>query len=341
MSRSGTILAALGRGAELVAQLGWALAIMALPVFVVVTGVLVSVIWNSRGRRAQGDRTRQVALDPAARQASVSEGRAERPILVLGAVIPALVVAAALAASVITLQRLPSGSQEGSTEPNRDTVVIDIVGSQWWWSVAYPQHGVVTANEVHLPVGQPVLLRLTSTDVIHSFWVPRLGGKTDALPDDTNLLTLHAEEPGRYPGVCAEFCGLNHARMRMVAVAHEPAGFAQWLSQQQGTAADPTKPQETEGRGLFLSAGCAACHTIRSGTGPLGSDSATARRRGPDLTHLASRERIVGGSLDNTREELRRWITDPAQLKEETIMPPATLPDEQLEALLSYLESLQ
>jgi cytochrome c oxidase subunit 2 len=212
-------------------------------------------------------------------------------------------------------------------------VNLTVVGHQWWWEVQYPDEGFVTANEIHVPEGREIGIDLQSADVIHSFWVPQIGGKTDLVPGHTNHTGFLAATPGRYLGECAEFCGLQHAHMRFWLVVESPAEFSAWVKRQQGPATEPTDPAAVRGKEIFFSMPCAGCHAIR------GTDAAGAL--GPDLTHLASRLTIGAGTLDNTAENLRRWLRDPQAAKPGNLMPTPKLDESQLEDLAAYLEGLE
>jgi cytochrome c oxidase subunit 2 len=211
--------------------------------------------------------------------------------------------------------------------------VVEIVGHQWWWEVRYSEEGVTTANELHIPVGRPVAIELTSADVIHSFWVPELAGKLDALPDGTNTLVIEAEEPGEYRSECAEFCGLQHAQMGLVVVAEPTEQFSSWVAGQQQPAQEPADETARRGRDVFAEAGCGSCHTVQ-GTEAEGAD-------GPDLTHVARRPTIGAGAAPNAPDDLAAWVADPHTVKEGVAMPAADLTDEELEAVVAYLETLQ
>ena len=221
--------------------------------------------------------------------------------------------------------------------PGHDALQIRVIGHQWWWEVQYrdslAQHWVTTANEIHIPVGRPVVVELVSTDVIHSFWPPSLSGKRDMIPGRESSLWLQADTAGVYRGQCAEFCGHQHAKMAFLVVADPPARFGQWLSQQRDTAATPADSLTTRGQEVFLATSCPMCHTI-AGT-PAGS------RVGPDLTHLAGRRTIAAGTLANTRGNLAGWISNPQAFKPGVKMPATALSAEDLQALLAYLETLR
>ncbi|MDQ3781729.1 MAG: cytochrome c oxidase subunit II [Actinomycetota bacterium] len=243
-----------------------------------------------------------------------------------GVVLPVMLVAVVFVLTVVAMRA-------SSLEPDDDTLVIEVVGHQWWWEIAYPGTGIVTANEIHLPVGRPVELRLLSSDVIHSFWVPALGGKIDLLPDHVNTLVIRADMPGEYRGVCAEFCGLQHALMGMVAVAMPEEEFQSWLQGQAQPAVAPDTDLTRRGDEVFTAAGCGDCHTIR-GT-EAGGDT------GPDLTHLAARSTLAAATMVNNPANLHDWVDDPALFKEGVEMPASQLTAADLEALVAYLESLQ
>jgi cytochrome c oxidase subunit II len=214
---------------------------------------------------------------------------------------------------------------------------IEVEGRQWWWEVRYPEAAggpVVAANEIHLPLGTATELLLSSPDVIHSFWVPSLGGKVDMVPGRVNRLTLRAERVGTYRGQCAEYCGTQHAQMALVVVVESAPAFAAWLVAEAATARPPNTPEGTRGLDLFHIHGCGGCHTIR-GTGALG-------RLGPDLTHLASRRTLAAGTLANDAATLRAWIADGHTLKPGNLMPAYRhLDGATLDALTAYLASLR
>jgi cytochrome c oxidase subunit II len=218
-----------------------------------------------------------------------------------------------------------------------DALEIDVTGHQWWWEVRYPgsspSEQVATANEIHVPVGRPVRLQLTSTDVIHSFWVPALNGKKDLIPGHATRHIFRADRPGVFPGQCAEFCGYQHAHMGFVVVAEEPDRFDKWLAGQRALAAEPDDPVRIHGREVFLSSPCILCHTIR-GIGAFG-------HKAPDLTHLASRSTIAAAILPNTPGHLAGWVVDAQAIKPGNKMPPNILESGDLDDLVSYLGSLR
>jgi cytochrome c oxidase subunit II len=295
-----------------VADLWWAmLAISAVVVAVVTMLVIVAALrprTEGRGRRWLG--------------------RDGSRLIVIGGVAVPLVILVVL--FVLTLATLPSVS---APDGRRAEVVVEVTGRQFWWKVRYPEHDVVTANEIHIPTDTPVELRLRTDDVIHSFWVPRLNRKVDMIPGRDNRMLLRADRPGEYRGQCAEFCGLAHAQMAFLVVAHPPDEFESWLAGESADAVAPSSEAATLGLDVFLNGSCVSCHSIR-GT----PASATV---GPDLTHLASRRWLAAGTVPNTRGNLGGWIVDPQHLKPGNGMPPSSLSGHELQALLEYLGSLE
>ena len=216
-------------------------------------------------------------------------------------------------------------------------LTIEIVGHQWWWEVKYsggaPQDHLTTANEIHIPTGRPVQLELSSEDVIHSIWVPSLAGKKDLIPGYRDTVWFQADVPGVYRGQCAEFCGHQHAKMGLLVIAEHPDSFARWQARMRQPAPPPADSAARQGEEVFMTRQCVLCHNIE-GT-PAGSIA------GPDLTHVASRLTIAAGTLENTRDNLARWIRDPQGVKPGAQMPQPELTPAELAALVAYLEGLQ
>lgn len=221
--------------------------------------------------------------------------------------------------------------------PLHDALNIEVTGHQWWWEVQYddadPSRIFVTANEVHIPVGRAVILRLRSQDVIHSFWVPNLHGKTDLIPGQTNLMRLRADRPGTYRGQCAEFCGYQHAHMALTVVAEPAERYEQWAAGQRQPASPPQDASARRGQALFLAGTCPMCHAV------LGTQA--NGQQAPDLTHVASRSTLAAGTLPNTPGHLAAWIADPQRIKPGVNMPPHPLSGEELLALADWLASLR
>lgn len=299
----------MGPGARSIAQLSTGLIVAAVIVFAAVTALLVWPI-----------------LRPANdRRVARNGGRAEARWIVLGGlVVPITVFAVILIVSFIVMR-----ADARASSP----YLVDVIGHQWWWEVRYPNDGFTTANEIHIPVGVPVRVHVASGDVIHSFWVPQLQGKADAITGRVNETWLQADHPGVYRGECAEFCGHEHAHMAFVVVADDPGTYAAWVANEQRVAVVPTDSSALIGQRLFLSQSCSYCHAIR-GT-PAGA------RTGPDLTHLASRHTLASGTIDFNRGNLAAWIENPDRIKPGTTMPPVQLDGATLGALVAYLESLR
>jgi cytochrome c oxidase subunit 2 len=260
----------------------------------------------------------------------------ERLIWIAGLVFPVVVLTGLLIYGLTTTARVADAPKPGEMR-------VRVTGEMWWWRVAYlddqGREIVQDANEVHIPAGQPVVFELESADVIHSFWVPRLGGKTDMIPGRRNFMRLQADAPGTYGGQCAEYCGGPHALMGLVVVAHAPDDYSAWLERQSRPAAAVPSAQGPlalidQGRNVFAASGCAACHTIR-GTEANGL-------AGPDLTHVGSRQTLGAGILPNNQGTMAGWISDSQSLKPGNRMPSyAVLSGQDVRAVAAYLESLK
>lgn len=251
-------------------------------------------------------------------------------------------VTAATIATVLTLLGLivvsvATGKSISELGDTKRGMVVEVAGNQWWWYVRYQNdqasRTVVTANEIHIPVGRPVMIRGTSNDVIHSFWVPNLHGKRDLIPSRVNAEWIQADRAGRYRGQCAEFCGAQHAHMALWVIAEEPAQFEAWMDHQREPAVEPADQKRERGRAIFLNNACVYCHTI-AGTPAMG-------QTGPDLTHFGSRLTLAAGTLPNTKGNLGGWIVDPQNIKPGNRMATVPLQADEIEPLLDYLESLK
>jgi cytochrome c oxidase subunit 2 len=251
-------------------------------------------------------------------------------------------VAAAVAATALILllfifvdvSTARSISRVGGEKPLR----IDVVGHQWWWEIKYPdtanpQNIVETANEIHVPVGRAVFIKMTSHDVIHSFWAPNLDGKKDLIPGHETRTWFRADSAGVYRGQCAEFCGHQHAKMAFFIVAESKSQFERWLESQKSEASTPGDSLARVGERVFLSGSCAMCHAI--------SGTSAGSNFGPDLTHLASRRTIAAGTLPNNEGNLAGWILDPHSIKPGVKMPANRLDPQSLRALVAYLGTLK
>ena len=221
--------------------------------------------------------------------------------------------------------------------PKENSVTIKVTGHQWWWEVTYPNseadQTISTANEIHVPVRTPVVVLTQSSDVIHSFWVPSITGKRDLIPGISSAFSFQVDQPGYYRGQCAEFCGLQHAHMGFAVVADTPEDFAAWKQQQLADSKEPSNSEEARGKDVFLTHACVMCHAIQ------GTQSGS--HMGPDLTHLASRRMIAAETLPNTAGALGGWIIDPQGVKPGNHMAPNGMSGEDLQALITYLQSLK
>ncbi|WP_408249993.1 cytochrome c oxidase subunit II [Paraburkholderia phytofirmans] len=290
----------------------------------VLLATLVALVRN-RDRDGQGPSKHAPDL------AALTQPEVRTRRLVIGAsALSVIVLVGLIVADVLTDRAL-------SMLPVNEPVRIDMVGAQWWWQASYQaangQPGLVTANELHVPVGRPVIVSLQASDVIHSFWVPSLHGKKDMLPGMDTTIEFRADREGVYRGQCAEFCGAEHALMAMLVIADPPEQYAAWVAQQSQPAAATTDAIALHGRDTFERASCANCHTVR-GTGAAGTN-------GPDLTHLMSRKTIAAGVLTNTPQNLAAWIRNPDAQKPGTTMPTVPLSDADRLAVVRWLTTLQ
>jgi len=286
-------------------------------VWVVVMLILLAAVVRSRRRTEP-----QTTEDTRPMRLAVGTGSA----LTIAVLLTLLVASVAVGRSVGTF---------GQDKPNQ--MEVQVTGHQWWWEVTYPDpqpsNTIRTANEIHIPVGQPILLRLSTRDVIHSLWIPRLHGKRDLIPGRVNKFWVQADQPGVFRAQCAEFCGMQHANMALVVIAQTQGQFQQWKSHQPSPAADAVTPQQLRGKELFLSLPCANCHAIT------GVDAYATL--GPDLTHLASRTTLAAGTLINNHGNLAGWVSNAPAIKPGTSMPPNAMSAAELQDLMAYLENLK
>jgi cytochrome c oxidase subunit II len=286
-------------------------------IFLVVGGLLVYTI--IRFRRRHGDERREPPQVYGSNQIELA-----------WTVVPILIVFVLILATARTIYDV-----QGAILPD-DALNVTVIGHQWWWEISYPKLGVMTANELHVPVSEsdrrrPTRLRLESADVAHSFWVPQLAGKTDLIPNRRNSMWIEPIQPGTYVGNCAEYCGLQHARMLLRVIVHPPADFEKWVAAQQSPPVEDA--QARAGREVFFGTSCVNCHAIKTTT--------ANGKFGPDLTHLMSRQTLGAGVVANTRENLRAWVRDPQHIKPGALMPNMQLTDDELNQVVAYLLSLK
>ncbi|MBI3979959.1 MAG: cytochrome c oxidase subunit II [Chloroflexi bacterium] len=306
-----TIFTPRGDFAWMIQDLFSLILIMAAVVFVAVEGILLYAMLRFRRRAGQG-------VPPQIHGNSRLE--------IAWTIAPAVVLAVIAVPTVQTIFA-------GAAIPTEDVLQVRVVGHQWWWEFQLPDQKIVTANELHIPVGQKVVYTLESADVIHSFWIPALGGKRDVVTGHVNQIWYVAGEAGDFPGQCAEFCGLSHANMRLRVIAEPREQWEAWVRQMQAPGIAPgTGTPEALGQQVFLRSACVGCHTV-AGTTAQG-------KVGPDLTHFGNR-RILGAMVDNTPENLARWLKDPPGVKPGNKMPNLNLSDADVKALVAYLLSLK
>ncbi len=289
----------------------------ALLVFVLVEGVLVYAIFRFRGKPG----------DPEPHQT-----HGNTTVEIIWTVIPALILA------VIAVPTVKAIFQT-SAIPGKDALTIEVVGHQWWWEFRYPEYNLTTANEMHVPLGRTVSLRMSSSDVIHSFWVPQFAAKRDVFANRETRMWFKAEAEGDYPGQCAEFCGLQHARMAHRIKAQKPEAFQAWVAHMQTLGPKPPQaaapnPQYAEGEKLFTAKGCIACHSLVAVNAPKGMI-------GPNLANVGARSYIAAGTLKNTDENLAHWIRDPQGIKKGVLMPNLGVTQAEAQALVAYLRAHQ
>lgn len=285
----------------------------ALLVFVLVEGVLVYAIFRFRGK----------PTDPEPHQI-----HGNTTVEIVWTVVPALILAAIAVPTVKAIFQT-------NAVPGKDALTIEVVGHQWWWEFRYPEYNLTTANEMNVPLGRTVSLRMGSSDVIHSFWVPQFAAKRDVFANRETRMWFKAEAEGEYPGQCAEFCGIQHGRMAYRIKAQKPEEFRAWVAHMQTLKKKPTPTPPaatTEGEKLFLAKGCIACHALNAYEAPKGMV-------GPNLANVGARSYIAAGTLKNTDENLARWIRDPQGIKKGVLMPSLGLTAEEARVLVQYLRA--
>ncbi len=301
----------------------WTLLVCGL-VFAAVLTALAVALWRRApaSTASPGQDDRLLPPDPLRARRATRVTRA-------ATVVSVVVLSGLIIADVLTDRAL-------SRLPVTDALYIEMTGHQWWWDVRYPgdgDGGFATANELHVPVGRPVIVSLKAADVIHTFWAPNLHGKKDMIPGRDATIAFRVDKPGTYRGQCAEYCGLEHALMAFIVVAEPQAQFDAWLAQQRRPAGNPTASFADAGRRVFVAGACATCHTVR-GTPASGT-------LGPDLTHVMSRSMLAAGTFPNDRAHLARWLRAPGTLKPGTTMPASTLSPMEQQAVIAWLETLR
>ena len=289
-------------------------------IFLGVAGLIAYTIWRFRHP------------EDAELQEEPPQVYGSNQIEVAWTVLPMLIVFVLIGVSARVIAAVENAS------PPAAALKITVIGHQWWWEVLYPDYDIVTANEIHMPATpdhkNAAYLQLQSADVIHSFWMPQLAGKTDLIPNRTNFMWVDPHHPGIYAGNCAEYCGTQHANMLLRVVGEDPQSFKQWTINQQKRAVED--PNASDGRAVFESLACVNCHNI-SGLGKASAGS----KFGPDLTHLMSRQTLGSGVLKNTPETLRAWVNDPQVAKPGCLMPSMKLTPDELTKVVNYLETLR
>lgn len=304
-----------GPAATEIARLWWMMLAAFTAVFVIVLALLLYAIYRGTPTSPATTGRETGTAPPWGRTGFIVAG---------GVILPILVLTPLFVYSLTAAGRLRTPA---------NAVTIRVIGHMWWWEVRYPEQGIVTANEIHIPAGQPVRLELTSADVIHSFWVPRLNGKRDLIPGIENVFWIQADAPGRYRGQCGEYCGTQHANMAFEVIALPAEEYAAWLATRATPRTEPAAAEAQRGRQLFLTSGCVQCHAIQG--------TRAKANTGPDLTHIGSRQKIGAALLPNTRENLARWIADPQAIKPGIKMPRTELNVDDLQSLVTYLEGLK
>ncbi len=307
-----------GGQADAILPLTWGMMIISIIVILVITVLLLLGLRRARHFSSLADQRAELAV--------ACGGLAW---LYLGVGVSTLVLFGTAVWAMVTLANT-------GAPPGEPAFTIEVTGHQWWWQVRYlsdqPSHIFETANEIHIPVGKPIRVKLVSADVIHSFWVPSLAGKTDLIPGQTNVTWLEASKPGLYRGQCAEYCGTQHAHMALAVVASEPDQFQAWLNSQLGREHQPRPQAAAAGETDFIQK-CGVCHTVR-GTPAHGIV-------GPDLSHLMQRHTIAAGTLVNNTGNLAGWISNPQAIKPGSKMPQPEISPAQLQRILAFLQTLK
>src|SRR5690348_679798 len=307
-----------------IAVLWWVFLWLTVAIFVIVMALTLWTLFRRHGGIEQEPlETRHVPSE-------ATENRMTR-------VVAGATVATVLILFILLIASIGTGKAVANLVNKNNGLIIEVTGNQWWWHIRYQNSDasqiLVTANEIHIPVGRPVLIRGMSNDVIHSFWIPNLHGKRDLIPSHVTTEWIQADQPGVYRGQCAEFCGLQHAHMILYVIAEPPDKFNAWMKQQLQPSVEPTDPERQRGRQIFLNYACVYCHEIRGTT--------AAGQNGPDLTHFGSRRGIAANTLTNNLGNLAGWIVDPQSSKPGNHMATIAVKPNDLQPLIEYLESLK
>jgi cytochrome c oxidase subunit 2 len=306
------------QGASIV-ELYWLAMVPSLLIFLIVVGGIAVVLIRDRAR----PRLPTAGPEPEPEPEPEQHGRA---LEITWTAIPLLLVIVLFGLGLRTMAVV-------NAEPE-NALRVQVIGHQWWWEFRYPDLGIVTANELHMPVGVPVRLELSTDDVIHTFWVPRFGGKKDSIPGYVNVVAVRVDQPGVFDGACSEYCGTQHAWMRIMVVAHADGQFDAWARTQQAPPPAPVDALARRGQELFANSTCVNCHTVAGLT--------ATTRVGPDLSHVGSRATIGAGVVLRAPDTLEQWIRDPQAIKPGVLMPGyANLGQGDLAALAAYLDSLK
>ncbi|PYS65590.1 MAG: cytochrome c oxidase subunit II [Acidobacteria bacterium] len=297
--------------ARAIYDLGIVSTIVFVLIFLAVAGAIVYAIFRFRGREGEPD---------------PDQFAGSEKVEIIWTAIPFLIVVFLF---VLTLRGMNRADPPPAPSPD-----LVVTGHQFWWEAQYPASGAVTANEIHIPIGTPLSVRLDSKDVLHEFWVPELARKMTTVPGQPNHIWLQADKPGVYIGTCSEFCGIQHAWMRILVVAEEPSKFEQWQQAQLQPSRAPTNDGAAKGLALFRTSTCINCHAI-------GGVPGANARVAPDLTHVASRRQLGAGILENTPANMRRWLKNPQHIKPGVLMPDFNFTDQELDQLGEYLETLR
>jgi cytochrome c oxidase subunit 2 len=324
MSAQQTMLDPAGPQSGRIATLWWFLTGLLSTIFIAVIAVLIWALTRTH---------RGIEQEPLERT-HVPSAETERR---LSRVVTSAVVGTVLILMILIVISVAAGKGVSDLRLSPNPIAIEVTGNQWWWYVRYLNDDasriVVTANEIHVPVGRPVMIRGTSQDVIHSFWVPNLHGKVDLIPSKTTTEWIRADRPGHFRGQCAEFCGMQHAHMALWVVAEPEEQFNAWMDRQRQDGISPNNADTQRGQQIFLDKACVLCHAIQG--------TRAAGQVGPDLTHFGGRLTLAAGTLPNTKGNLAGWLADPQNVKPGNHMATVPMNSDEIQPLIDYLESLQ